>query len=109
MQHQRAQLATDIEAASLLVYNAARMKDRGLPFIKQAAMAKYFTSEVSLQVRKVKYNIEAILLLGGEPSGLAVCGDDGRSWIHQRATSGEILPRLKNWYEINDVYTHMWK
>lgn len=46
MQHQRAQLATDIEAASLLVYNTARLKDRGLPFIKQAAMTKYFTSEV---------------------------------------------------------------
>ena len=47
MQHQRAQMATDIEAASLLVYNTARLKDRGLPFIKQAAMTKYFTSEVS--------------------------------------------------------------
>lgn len=47
MQHLRAKLATDIEAASVLVYNTARMKDRGLPFIKQAAMAKYFTSEVS--------------------------------------------------------------
>lgn len=47
MQHQRAKLATDIEAASLLVYNAARLKDRKLPFIKEAAMAKYFSSEVS--------------------------------------------------------------
>lgn len=49
MQHQRAQLATDIEAASLLVYNAARMKDRGIPFVKEAAMAKYFSSEVGGQ------------------------------------------------------------
>ena len=48
MQHQRAELATEIEAASLLVYNASRMKDRRLPFIKEAAMAKYFSSEVSL-------------------------------------------------------------
>lgn len=47
MQHQRAKLATDIEAASVLVYNTARMKDRGLPFVKEAAMAKYFTSEVT--------------------------------------------------------------
>ena len=46
MQHQRAHLATQIEAAGLLVYNAARLKDRGLPFIKEAAMAKYYTSEV---------------------------------------------------------------
>lgn len=50
MQHQRAQLATDIEAASLLVYNAARMKDRGIPFVKEAAMAKYFSSEVANRV-----------------------------------------------------------
>ena len=48
MQHQRAELATEIEAASLLVYNAARMKDRRLPFIKEAAMAKYFSSEVGI-------------------------------------------------------------
>ena len=47
MQHMRADLATDIEAASLLVYNAARLKDHGLPYTKEAAMAKYFTSEVS--------------------------------------------------------------
>jgi short/branched chain acyl-CoA dehydrogenase len=46
MQHQRARLAIEIEAASLLVYNAARLKERGLPFIKEAAMAKYYASEV---------------------------------------------------------------
>ena len=47
MQHMRAQLATEIEAASLLVYNAARMKDQGLPVVKEGAMAKYYSSEVS--------------------------------------------------------------
>ena len=46
MQHLRAQLATEIEAASLMVYNTARMKDQGIPFVKEAAMAKYYTSEV---------------------------------------------------------------
>ena len=50
MQHLRATLATDIEAASLLVYNAARLRDCGLPFIKEAAMAKYYSSEVSVCV-----------------------------------------------------------
>ena len=50
MQHLRAQLATEIEAASLMVYNAARLKDRGLPYVKEAAMAKYFTSEVCMCV-----------------------------------------------------------
>lgn len=48
MQHMRAQLATDVEAASLLVYNAARMHEQGVPYVKEAAMAKYFSSEVRM-------------------------------------------------------------
>lgn len=47
MQHQIAQVATQIECARLLVYNAARLKEAGLPFVKEAAMAKYFSSEVA--------------------------------------------------------------
>ena len=47
MQHLRAQLATEIEAGSLMVYNAARMKDHGQDFVKEAAMAKYYCSEVN--------------------------------------------------------------
>lgn len=47
MQHQYANLATQIEAARLLVYNAARLKENGQPYIKEAAMAKYYASEVS--------------------------------------------------------------
>lgn len=46
MQHQIAQVHTQIEAARLLVYNAARRKEAGLPFVKEAAMAKYYASEV---------------------------------------------------------------
>lgn len=46
MQHMRAQLATDVEAASLMVYNTARMHEQGVPYVKEAAMAKYFASEV---------------------------------------------------------------
>lgn len=62
----RAKLATDIEAACVLVYNAARMKDRGLPFIKQAAMAKYFTSEVSDPLpQKVKVLSVPLIVSGG--------------------------------------------
>ena len=45
-----ADLATDIEAARLMVYNAARLKDAKQPFIKEAAMAKYFTSIVAEKV-----------------------------------------------------------
>ena len=46
MQHQIASLATEIEAARLLTYNAARLRDAKLPFVKQAAMAKLYASEV---------------------------------------------------------------
>ncbi len=42
-----AQMATDIEAARLLVYNAARLKEHNLPFVKEAAMAKLFVSQVA--------------------------------------------------------------
>jgi len=47
VQFQLAQMATDLEAARLTVYNAARLKDSGLPFAQQAAMAKLFSSQVA--------------------------------------------------------------
>jgi alkylation response protein AidB-like acyl-CoA dehydrogenase len=50
VQFQYAQLATDLEAARLLVYNAARLKDAGLPFLKEAAMAKLYSSQVAERV-----------------------------------------------------------
>lgn len=46
MQHQIAHVATQIECARMLIYNAARRKEAGLPFIKEAAMAKYHSAEV---------------------------------------------------------------
>lgn len=45
-----AEMATQIEAARNLVYNAARMKGAGIPFVKEAAMAKLFASRVAEQV-----------------------------------------------------------
>ena len=45
-----AEMATEIEAARLMVYNAARMKDAGQPFVREAAMAKLFTSQVAERV-----------------------------------------------------------
>lgn len=47
MQHQYGQMATEIEAARLLVYNAARLKMTGQPFVKEAAMAKLYASQVA--------------------------------------------------------------
>ena len=50
VQFQIAEMATEIEAARLLVYNAARLKDAGEPFLSQAAMAKLFSSETAQSV-----------------------------------------------------------
>jgi alkylation response protein AidB-like acyl-CoA dehydrogenase len=47
VQFQLAQMATDLEAARLMVYNAARLKDGRQPFAQQAAMAKLFSSQVA--------------------------------------------------------------
>ncbi len=47
MEFQYAQMATEIEAAKLMVYNAARPKDAGQPFVKEAAMAKLLASQVA--------------------------------------------------------------
>jgi alkylation response protein AidB-like acyl-CoA dehydrogenase len=55
-----ADMATEIEAASLLTYHAADRKNQGLPVSKESAMAKYYASEVS-----VKVATEAVQIFGG--------------------------------------------
>ena len=55
-----AEMATDVEAARLLVYNAARLRDAGQPFVKEAAMAKLFASQIAETVAS-----RAIEVLGG--------------------------------------------
>jgi alkylation response protein AidB-like acyl-CoA dehydrogenase len=45
-----AEMATQIEAARLMVYNAARLKDAGQPYVREAAMAKLFASQVAERV-----------------------------------------------------------
>jgi alkylation response protein AidB-like acyl-CoA dehydrogenase len=60
VQFQLAEMATELEAARLMVYNAARMKDAGLPFVKEAAMAKLYSSRVAERVSS-----KAIELYGG--------------------------------------------
>jgi butyryl-CoA dehydrogenase/short/branched chain acyl-CoA dehydrogenase len=50
VQFQLAEMATEIEAARLLVYNAARLHDAGLPFLTEAAMAKYYASTMAERV-----------------------------------------------------------
>jgi len=50
IQFQIAQMATEIEAARMLLYNCARMKDAGMNFVKEAAMTKLYTSQVAERV-----------------------------------------------------------
>jgi acyl-CoA dehydrogenase len=57
IQFQIAQMATDIEAARMLVYNAARMKDAGMNFVKEAAMTKLFCSQVAERVTSLAIEI----------------------------------------------------
>ncbi len=57
IQFQIAQMATDIEAARLMVYNAARMKDAGMNFVKEAAMTKLFCSQVAERVASLAIEI----------------------------------------------------
>jgi butyryl-CoA dehydrogenase/short/branched chain acyl-CoA dehydrogenase len=60
VQFELAEMATRIEAARLLTYNAARLRDAGQPFLTQAAMAKYFASTIAEEVAS-----KAIEVFGG--------------------------------------------
>jgi len=60
VQFDLARMATDIETARLLVYNAARLRDTGAPFVKEAAMAKYWASQVAETVAS-----RAVEIFGG--------------------------------------------
>jgi short/branched chain acyl-CoA dehydrogenase len=60
VQFQLAKMAVELEAARLLVYNGARLRDAGVPFVTEAAMAKYFSSEIAEKVAS-----KAIEVFGG--------------------------------------------
>jgi butyryl-CoA dehydrogenase/short/branched chain acyl-CoA dehydrogenase len=60
VQRDLAVMATELEAARLLVYNAARLRDARLPFVAEAAMAKYYSSEIAEKVAS-----KAIEVFGG--------------------------------------------
>jgi alkylation response protein AidB-like acyl-CoA dehydrogenase len=57
VQFQLARAATDVEAARLMVYNAARLRDAHVPFLKEAAMCKLFSSEVAERVTSLAVNL----------------------------------------------------
>ncbi len=60
IQFKLADMATKTEAARLLLLQAASLKDRGLPFLKQSAMAKLFASEIAMEI-----TVEAVQIHGG--------------------------------------------
>ncbi len=60
VQFDLAEMAVEVEAARLMVYNAARLRDAGLPFVTEAAMCKYFASQVGERVAS-----RAVEVLGG--------------------------------------------
>ncbi len=60
VQFELAEMAVRIEAARLMVYNAARLRDAGQPFVTQAAMAKYYASQIAEEVAS-----KAVEVLGG--------------------------------------------
>jgi alkylation response protein AidB-like acyl-CoA dehydrogenase len=60
VQFQLAGMAIEVEAARLMVYNAARLKEAGRPFTKEAAMAKYYASQVAERTASL-----AIEIFGG--------------------------------------------
>lgn len=57
MQHQIAYVATQIEAARMLIYNAARRQEAGLPIVKEGAMAKFYSSEVTVMTSAIIFRI----------------------------------------------------
>ena len=57
VQFQIARAATELEAARLLVYNSARLRDAGQPFLKEAAMCKIFSSEVAESISSLAVNL----------------------------------------------------
>ena len=60
VQFQLAQAATELETARLAVYNAARLRDAGYPYLTEGAMAKLFSSQVAERITSL-----AVQLFGG--------------------------------------------
>ncbi len=87
VQFQLAHMATEVEAARLLVYNAARLRDASLPFVTEAAMAKYFSSEIAEKVAS-----KAIEIFGG----VGVTKDYPVEKLYRDAKIGRIYEGTSN-------------
>lgn len=87
VQFELAEMATDIEAARLMTYNAARLKDAGLPFVKEAAMAKFFAAQIAERCAS-----RAIEILGG----VGFTKDYGVEKLYRDAKIGRIYEGTAN-------------
>ena len=87
VQFDLAKMAVDVEAARLLVYNAARLRDAGMPFLTEAAMAKYYSSEIAEKTAS-----KAIEVLGG----VGVTKDYPVEKLYRDAKIGRIYEGTSN-------------
>jgi butyryl-CoA dehydrogenase/short/branched chain acyl-CoA dehydrogenase len=87
VQFELAKMAVEVEAARLLVYNAARLRDAGFPFLSEAAMAKYFSSEIAERVAS-----GAVEVLGG----VGVTRDYPVEKLYRDAKIGRIYEGTSN-------------
>ena len=87
VQFQLATMATELEAAKLLVYNAARMRDAGIGFVSEAAMAKLFSSQVAEKIAS-----EAIEIFGG----IGITKDCPAEKFYRDAKIGRIYEGTSN-------------
>jgi butyryl-CoA dehydrogenase/short/branched chain acyl-CoA dehydrogenase len=87
VQFELAKMATEIEAARLLVYNAARLREAGMPFVAEAAMAKYYGAEVAERTAS-----RAIEIHGA----VGVCRDYPVEKLYRDAKIGRIYEGTAN-------------
>ena len=87
VQFDLAKMAVEVEAARLLVYNAARLRDAGLAFLSEAAMAKYYSSEIAEQVASKSIEIHG---------GVGVTKDYPVEKLYRDAKIGRIYEGTSN-------------
>ena len=88
IQFQIAQMATEIEAVRMMVYNAARMKDAGMNFVKEAAMTKLFASQVAERVTSLSRR------------------DIRRLRLHQGLSRRKVFPRCEDRQDLRRHFEH---
>jgi short-chain 2-methylacyl-CoA dehydrogenase len=87
VQFDLAKMATEVEAARLLVYNAARLRDAGMPFLTEAAMAKYYSSEVAEKIASKSIEIHG---------GVGITKDYPVEKLYRDAKIGRIYEGTSN-------------